>query len=238
MTQQTALMDVADKQHPAGKQSPKVLAEEIDAQVHALPPNSKTEDVRAVRRKFSKRLAKAAPQEVIELARQLLADFGHRFIAYELVHHHRPALRSLGARELEQLGYGIDSWWTVDSFALYLAGPAWRENQVPNELIHDWAHSKDRWWRRAALVSTVALNVEARGGTGDVPRTLQVCRLLVGDRDDMVVKASSWALRALVEHDPKAVREFLAEHESVLAARVKREVRNKLTTGLKNPRRR
>jgi hypothetical protein len=52
MTQQTALMDVADKQHPAGKQSPKVLAEEIDAQVHALPPNSKTEDVRAVRRKF------------------------------------------------------------------------------------------------------------------------------------------------------------------------------------------
>jgi 3-methyladenine DNA glycosylase AlkD len=109
---------------------------------------------------------------------------------------------------------------------------------VPNELIHDWAHSKDRWWRRAALVSTVALNVEARGGTGDVPRTLQVCRLLVGDRDDMVVKASSWALRALVEHDPKAVREFLAEHESILAARVKREVRNKLTTGLKNPRRR
>ena len=40
------------------------------------------------------------------------------------------------------------------------------------------------------------------------------------------------------EHGPKAVREFLTEHESVLAARVKREVRNKLTTGLKNPRQR
>ena len=33
-----------------------------------------------------------------------------------------------------------------------------------------------------------------------------------------------------------AVREFLAEHDQVLAARVKREVQNKLTTGLKNPR--
>jgi len=52
------------------------------------------------------------------------------------------------------------------------------------------------------------------------------------------VKAMSWALRELVQHDPKAVRGFLAKHEDALAARVKREVRNKLTTGLKNPRRR
>jgi len=86
-------------------------------------------------------------------------------------------------------------------------------------------------------VSTVALNVKARGGSGDVPRTLRVCSLLVGDHDDMVVKALSWALRVLVQHDPDAVSGFLAEHEEALAARVKREVRNKLATGLKNPRR-
>ena len=86
------------------------------------------------------------------------------------------------------------------------------------------------------LVSTVGLNVRSRGGCGDVPRTLGVCWLLVDDYDDMVVKAMSWALRELVKHDPDAVREFLSEHEDVLAARVKREVMNKLTTGLKNPR--
>jgi 3-methyladenine DNA glycosylase AlkD len=51
----------------------------------------------------------------------------------------------------------------------------------------------------------------------------------------MVVKALSWALRALVPHDPEAVSEFLEANEDILAARVKREVRNKLTTGLKNP---
>lgn len=51
----------------------------------------------------------------------------------------------------------------------------------------------------------------------------------------MVVKALSWALRVLVAHDPDAVRKFLEENEEVLAARVKREVLNKLTTGLKNP---
>jgi 3-methyladenine DNA glycosylase AlkD len=59
--------------------------------------------------------------------------------------------------------------------------------------------------------------------------------MLVDDHDDMIVKALSWALRELAVHDPGAVREFLSKNERVLAARVKREVRNKLETGLKNP---
>jgi 3-methyladenine DNA glycosylase AlkD len=52
----------------------------------------------------------------------------------------------------------------------------------------------------------------------------------------MVVKAMSWALRVLVVHNPVAVDGFLKEYDDVLAARVKREVSNKLRTGLKNPR--
>ena len=63
------------------------------------------------------------------------------------------------------------------------------------EEIERWTESPDRWWRRAALVATVPLNVAAQGGTGDATRTLRVCELLVDDRDDMVVKAMSWALR-------------------------------------------
>ena len=59
--------------------------------------------------------------------------------------------------------------------------------------------------------------------------------MLVHDRDDMVVKAMSWALRALAVRDPKAVERFLAQNREALAPRVLREVRNKLTTGLKNP---
>jgi 3-methyladenine DNA glycosylase AlkD len=191
--------------------------------------------VRAIRRQYSNKLREASPDFILSLARALRDDYGHRNLANELIHHHNGALQSLGAVELEELGRGINSWWSVDSFALLLAGPAWREGQVSDDLIPQWAHSEDRWWRRAALVSTVALNVKARGGSGDVPRTLQVCRLLVDDRDDMVVKGLSWALRDLVQHDRQAVRDFLAEHDDALAARVKREVRNKLATGLKNP---
>jgi 3-methyladenine DNA glycosylase AlkD len=213
------------------------LAAEIAARIRLLP-NLKTEDVRAVRREFSKRLSKATPRMVIDAALRLMdsSAIEHRFVAYELVSKHPAALASLGAKELERFGRGIDSWGAVDMFACYLAGPAWREHQVPDKLIHSWAHSRNRWQRRAALVSTVPLNSKARGGSGDTPRTLEVCASLVADRDDMVVKALSWALRELSKCDPEAVGLFLDEHQSVLAARVVREVRNKLSTGLKNPR--
>ena len=214
----------------------KRLASELDAEVRALPLQN-SPSVRAIRRKYSRMLKIADPEFVIELVRELVHNYGYRGSAYELILFHKEAFRSLGEAELEDLGQGINSWWSVDSFARTLAGPAWRDGLVPDELIHRWARSEDRWWRRAALVSTVALNVRSRGGKGDVPRTLEVCRMLVDDHDDMVAKAMSWALRELVVHDPQAVREFLAEHDDVLAARVKREVTNKLTTGLKNPRR-
>lgn len=213
------------------------VASKIDAEIRALPVRN-TPNERAIRHKYSRMLKQASPEFVLNLARELVENYGYRGLPYELIRSHRAAFQSIGEAELEEFGRGISSWWSVDSFARTLAGPAWLRGQVSDGLIHKWAHSEDRWWRRAALVSTVALNMRSRGGTGDVPRTLEVCRLLVDDHDDMLVKAMSWALRELVVHDPDAVSEFLSENEDVLAARVKREVRNKLTTGLKNPRKR
>ena len=212
------------------------FADEIAARIRALPSVT-TAPVRVVRRESSKRLAKSSSGFVIDVALRLLDTPGmDRFIAYELVKHHRAAAASLRERQLERLGRGLDEWGEVDCFACYLAGPAWREHQVSDEVIHRWARSKDRWWRRAALVSTVPLNSKAQGGSGDTGRTLEVCRMLLGDRDDMVVKAMSWALRELSKRDPKAVKGFLADHRNEIASRVVREVRNKLSTGLKNPR--
>ncbi len=215
------------------------LSEEIVERVRGLR-RARTEDLRALRREFSKRLKDAAPHVVIELAYLLLDEPGFlfRFVAYELLQHHLAALHHLRAWDLERLGRGLDRWEAVDTFATYLSGPLWRERRIPDELVHNWARSKDHWWRRVALVSTVPLNNKTQGGPGDTPRTLQVCRLLLRDRDPMVVKAMSWALRELAKRDPKAVRTFLIARKPLLAARVLREVRNKLATGLKNPQQR
>jgi 3-methyladenine DNA glycosylase AlkD len=215
----------------------KQLEEEIAARLAASSTRS-TAQIRAVRREFSRRLAHCLPEFIFQLALRIIKRPGldHRFLAYELIQHHKRALQSLNGNKLEQLGRAIDSWVAVDCFACYLAGPAWRERQVQDSLLLRWSHSKDRWWRRAALVSTVPLNSKARGGSGDAARTLRICEALVQDRDDMVVKALSWSLRELAKREPQSVQEFLVKHRDVLAARVAREVNNKLTTGLKNAR--
>src|SRR6266404_3775927 len=165
-----------------------MIAPEIRARIAALPSRT-TGAIRAIRREYSKLLANARAAEVMAVARELLPDW--RFVAYELIQHHRDASTALGSRELGQLGRGMADWADVDCFARFLAGPAWLARQIPDSVIHTWARSRDRWWRRAALVATVELN---RSPRGDARRTLRVCRMLMADRDDMVVKALSWAL--------------------------------------------
>lgn len=144
-------------------------------------------------------------------------------------------MKSLNSRKLRLLGQGIDSWAAVDTFACYLSGPALREGNISDSTIISWYRSKDRWWRRAAIVSTVPLNNKARGGLGDSERTLAICRLAIDDRDDMVIKALSWALRELAKRDERSVEGFITNNKALLAPRVLREVENKLKTGLKNP---
>ena len=196
---------------------PKTVAAEHIAAYRALPVK-RAKHIWPLRREFARSLKKAPPEFVLQVARDLFYNQDNPGHANSLLMFHKETFQTLGEAEIEEFGQGINSWDTVDTFARWLSGPAWLKGQISDGLIHRWAHSEDRWWR-------------------DAPRTLKVCRLLVDDHDDMVVKAMSWALRELVVHDADAVTGFLEEHEASLAARVKREVRNKLATGLKNPKR-
>jgi 3-methyladenine DNA glycosylase AlkD len=216
---------------------PEHLVDQIYRRISALPVKN-TPSIRIIRNEFTRSLRQADASLVLEFARAVLAREEHRWVAYEIIHSHPAAMRRVGEAELLEFGRGIDHWWSVDPFSLELAGPAWRERQVSDEFIVGWAKSDDRWWRRASLVSTVPLNARARGGRGDTRRTLLVCERLVADRDDMVVKALSWALRALLAQDRRAVETFLSSHAAGVHPRVMREVTSKLQTGLKSPRRR
>src|SRR5262245_46556833 len=154
------------------------LAAEIRAALAALPSH-RTPVVRALRREYSRRLKLVPARAVVQMATHLLDgdDITERCLGYELVLFHPTALASLTARDLQRLGHGMDRWEATNTFGCYLAGPAWREGQVPDVLIARWARSRDRWWRRTALVSTVPLNLPARGARaprGDAPRTLTI----------------------------------------------------------------
>jgi 3-methyladenine DNA glycosylase AlkD len=189
------------------------------------------------------------PDDILERSERLPAEScleavlwlwnrgGHTVMwaAATLLLRHPGAFRLLRWRTLEEMGARMDHWGTVDTFSI-LAGKAWQAGQISDARIRRWARSSNRWWRRSALVCTVVLNRRTWGGRGDTPRTIGICTLLVADRDDMVVKGMSWALRELIATDRKAVERFLKKHNASLAGRVRREVSNKLLTGLKNPR--
>jgi 3-methyladenine DNA glycosylase AlkD len=206
------------------------LAGDIDRRIRELP-DRRADSVRGVRREYSRRLRHAPPEEVHAVVDALVPR--HRWVAYELLYHHRRAFALLDCERVERLGRGLDGWGSVDAFGRYVSGPAWQRGLITDRDVYRWTRSPDRWWRRAALVSTVPLNLRSAGGTGDAARTLEVCRRLAGDRDDMVVKALSWALRELVVWDSAAVRGFVEAHAELLAPRVTREVRTKLETGRK-----
>src|SRR5262249_16264839 len=131
----------------------------------------------------------------------------HRFFSDELIANHTGAMGRLTRRDLDIIGSGMDSWDQVDCFATIVAGPAWAAGRIADADIKGWAQSSEPWWRRAALVCTTRLNV--RGARGDAQRTLAVCKILIDDHDDMIVKAMSWALRALAKRNPKSVVTFI-----------------------------
>jgi uncharacterized protein (DUF952 family)/3-methyladenine DNA glycosylase AlkD len=192
--------------------------------------------LRRLRRETARQLRRAPARLVLELGQSLVAGGGmrERVLGSELVLEHPEALAKLRPSDARKLAGKLASWADVDVFACAIAGQAFRDGRIPEAEILRWARSRDPFWRRAALASTVPLNVRAQGGQGDARRTLRVCRALVADREDLVVKALSWALRALAGRDPAAVRRFVETERPKLAARVLREVGNKLRTGRKN----
>jgi len=156
-------------------------------------------------------------------------------IGYELIGKNKQLITHIQKDDLHSLNYRLDNWASVDTFGVYVYGKAWRLNIIDNEELLRKTHHEDFWQRRLAVVSTVALNQKSNGGEGDVHRTLIICKEVVEDYQDLVVKALSWALRELSKREPLAVLEFVERYENILHRRVLREVNNKLTTGHKNP---
>lgn len=196
-------------------------------------------EARAIRRRLSARLKGESASDVVAVGLAIasapaMKPARARWVGWELINQRKDALALLDLATVEVLGAGNSSWDEVDGFGLYIAGAAWLRGLIGDGDIVAWAKSEDLWRRRAALVATVVLNSKTHGGAGDAARTLMIAELLADDREDMVVKAMSWALRVLVPWDRAAVESFLARHDQRLAARIKREVRTKLRTGKKN----
>ena len=196
----------------------------------------KSARLKAIALEIRKDLRGVTAELVIDLCKQLAGNgiFESQLLAYSILNRNYKLISLLSVEDILSLGSYMDNWVSTDSFSTQIAGPAWRLGPLGDEIIKEWACSKDRWWRRNALVATVGLNLRSQGGTGDADRTMIICEMLIDDKDDMVIKAMSWALRELSKHQKEPVEKFLSFYGDRVASRVKREVNKKLKTGRKN----
>ena len=193
-------------------------------------------DIKTVLAELKKMHASWTPPQWIEFCKALVAReiFECQVLAYELIGRNRKLLDSLNYADLKDLGRNLDNWASVDHYTVGIYGVLWGRGVVKDEHIHALLKSDKIWDRRVAVVATVALNLKSRGGKGDTPRTLAVCKQVVDDRTDMIQKALSWALRELSKRDREAVLEFMDTYKDRMARRVIRELSHKLDFGTKN----
>lgn len=218
---------------------PKIAA--ISEQIVAPQPGDPqarltTPILRARRREISRTLRDWPAVEVLRAARHAEGRLPQeqKWVAYELIRHHPRAFAAIDVAEIEDFAARTASWYAVDGLGTILTGALWAKGQLPDALFDAWSGSENRWLRRAALVATVGRNAVQP----DPERTFALCLRLAEDRDDMVEKAVSWALRWLAQKDRAVVDAFWDTQAERFRARVRREVSRKLTTGRKTPRRR
>lgn len=100
----------------------------------------------------------------------------------------------------------VNSWDLVDVSAPTI-GEYLLEVQDPFPVLIRLSKSSSLWERRSAILFTFAFI-----RTGDFAPTLEISKLLLNDKHDLIHKASGWMMRELGKRDPSLLRNFLSEH--------------------------
>jgi 3-methyladenine DNA glycosylase AlkD len=114
---------------------------------------------------------------------------------------------------LKQVGKGINNWDLVDGSAPQIVGGWLSQIPAPERaaFLEKWARDKNLWRRRVAVLAT--FHGIRRGTYGDA---LRVAEILLGDREDLIHKASGWMLREAGKRDIAPLVAFLDKHAAVM----------------------
>ena len=104
----------------------------------------------------------------------------------------------------------INNWDLVDSSAGEAVGLSVLERDEL-DVLEKLAQSESLWERRIAIVATFA---HLRAGA--VEPTLRIAQLLLGDRHDLIHKATGWLLREVGKRDEAALERFLDRHAATM----------------------
>ena len=101
----------------------------------------------------------------------------------------------------------INNWDLVDRAAPYVIGSFLFDFDRPHNILYKLARSKVTWERRTAIVSTLYFI-----GKGDVEDAFKIAEILLKDDQDLIHKATGWALRYAGDKDPQKLTSLLNKH--------------------------
>jgi 3-methyladenine DNA glycosylase AlkD len=107
-------------------------------------------------------------------------------------------------------GGRVNNWDLVDVSAEFILGEYLFDR--PRDLLFEFARSESLWERRVAIISTFGFIKH-----GDASTTLEIARVLMADRADLIQKAVGWMLREVGKRvDPALLIGFLDAHAASL----------------------
>eukprot|EP00049_Salpingoeca_infusionum_P023698 m.13490 g.13490 ORF g.13490 m.13490 type:complete len:349 (-) comp5949_c0_seq1:1169-2215(-) len=123
---------------------------------------------------------------------------------------------------LESLGVIIDtdSWWdTVDCLASHPLGAFWEHHKATTKrAMTEWLKTGSMWRQRSAVLCQLRMRDQT-----DWKFLQHACLQTMGTSEFFLNKAIGWSLRQYARTNPKAVRSFVAKHDSKLSTLSKRE---------------
>jgi 3-methyladenine DNA glycosylase AlkD len=99
----------------------------------------------------------------------------------------------------------------VDSSAPYIVGDYLYNNPDERSILFEFVYSENLWVRRISIVSTFTL---IKNNQFNEP--LQIAKILLNDKHDLIHKAVGWMLREVYKRDKDLIKTFLKQNYSQL----------------------
>lgn len=164
-------------------------------------------DIRKVAKKFS---SKIALKELTELIQSPIHEIRLCGLIILVNQYKKGNFSKIFEYYIVQINF-INNWDLVDSSAPYIVGDYLYNNPDKRSILFEFIHSENLWVRRISIVSTFTLIKN-----NQFNETLQIAKILLNDKHDLIHKAVGWMLREVYKRDQDLIRTFLKQNYSQL----------------------
>jgi len=164
-------------------------------------------DIRKVAKKFS---PKITLKELTELIQSPIHEVRLCALIILVNQYKKGNFSKIFEYYIRQINF-INNWDLVDSSAPYIVGDYLYNNPDERSILFEFVHSENLWVKRISIVSTFTLIKN-----NQFNETLQIAKILLNDKHDLIHKAVGWMLREVYKRDQDLIRTFLKQNYAQL----------------------